>query len=494
MPTLGAEIEKTLSNAKTGEPFGVTKVFFDGIHEAFEANGGHPKYKISDVSPDTVLGVSELTHGEVGLDNGRNLQETSTRIVYGGLEELQRLLDGDLALVQQALRAEGGTVINMSIHPLGSTSMEAYKAYVAPKSIYPYIWQRGWDHSAGIDAKAQNSPSTGVDPHDAARAVTTMIGAGGAVVGLFGNSPYAEGQFSGFKESRLAMWERMMKNSVSEGDRKTARFPEAPFGTLRDYFHWMFGPGTNIHFVSASGDGYKTFGDSALLIERNPSALDYLRMRKASAKFLTSGASADVIPHLSHLEAMQFAQFTGARIRYEFNHKIIDKDGFLSAMEADQVEELFANEGIVSMWIEGRDAGANFPDEELRDMSSTVAENVVIGPSALQAGLIANLEEAHAYIMSFPWGALGQLREQAMRYGLDGAVGDITVSQFARDILAIAGRGLPAGQHHMLAYAEHVLSVHANGADRAIRFVEQHGGVSGQVLQDLVRSRSVTLR
>lgn len=223
MYTFGAEIEKALARTADGGPHKVTNAFFERIAAAVTKNGGHPKIKRSDITPAVLIGVSDNRTGEVGLDNGFNLQETSSPVFYAdsavGLENLWSFMKNDLYLVQSSLRHEHASVINFSIHPLGKTDMKTYKEFVAPKSLYRYIWKRGWDHSAGIDGKAQNSPSMGVSARDAAKAVTTIIGAGAAFISLFGNSPFSERKISSYKETRLRMWERMMKRSVSAGDK-----------------------------------------------------------------------------------------------------------------------------------------------------------------------------------------------------------------------------------------------------------------------------------
>lgn len=480
MPTLGAEIEKPISKIKTGEPHGVSQGFFNRVTAMLNTK---PEY--SDIEPGTIIGTtSDQLH--VGLDNAFNLQETSIPNPTTDILELEEWLKTDLRIVQKALTAEGATVINLSIHPLGQTNDESYKAFVAPKGVYKYIALRGWDHKAGIDAKAQNSPSTGVEPELAAKALTTIIGSSAAFIGIFANSPFCGNRLSPCEETRLTMWERFMENSSSEGDKVTARFPQKPFESLKDYFNWMFGPGTNIHFVMASGGSYKTFGDQAILIDGNPAVLDYLRMQKAKGKLLNSGKEIIVEPVLSHLEAMQFAQFSSARIRYKFNHQQINKHDFLEAFDNDKLEELLAAKGLESMYIEGRDPGANFPDRQLREKGENLAWSTVISPSALQVGLINNLDEASAYIRSFDWQTLGELRNAAIVQGLGGRAEGLQVREFATKIVEVAAKGLTSKQHRLLEYPLQVIASNENGADRALKDYYQ-----GKSITEIVKSRNV---
>jgi len=483
MTTYGAEIEKPISDIDSQKSHHITQQFFRLIAKQIYCNN----IQFSDIEPDTIIGADVENVGHIGLDNAFNLQETSSRVT-NSLEELDDVLSNDLKIVQTALSNEGASVINMSIHPLGSTDIKFYKAMVAPKGVYEYISLRGWDHKAGIDAKAQNSPSTGVEPKDAAKAVTTIIGSGPAFIGLFANSPFAEGKVSGYKETRATMWERFMSKSISEGDRNTAKFPNKPFDSLKEYYNWMFGPGTNIHFILIDNSDYKTFGDAAILIDNNPCVLEYLNNEVQEGMRFSTGEHISIIPDLSHLEAMQFAQFTGARIRWKFNHKIINKNLFLEAYNANTLEQLFTDGGTEYVYIEGRDPGANFPDMQLIDIDPNIATSTYLAPSAIQAGLIHNLDEAHQYIRSIPWLKLKLLRESAIKYGLDGIVESLSVKEFSRNIIDIAAKGLTDKEHKYLKYPIYVLETNKNGADRALDLYN-----SGLPIKKIVQSRHVII-
>ena len=499
--TYGAEIEKPVINLNTGEPHSVSQNFFKRLSEDALRRGTNPNFHLSDVD-DRILGVvSDL--GEQGVDNGFNLLETSLPY-QSSLAELLELMQLDLKTVQEALEKEGASVVNLSIHPLGKRDLETYKAFVAPKGIYRYLWYRGWDHKAGIDARAQNSPTTSVSPEEAADAVSVIIGAGAAFIGLFANSPYEEGERSSFKEARLNMWERMMRYSKVEGDRKTSRFPEERFRTLAQYFNWMFGKDTAIHFVisdeNKKGD-YKGIGDRVLIIPENPSVIEFLskpvwqafRLNDIFINFPPNPIM--VKPDISHFEAMQFAQFTGARIRFVLDKSNFPLEDFLEALKKTnetKVEEIFS-QFIQSMWIEGRDPGANFPDREILEAGDEIASSVVIAPSVIQAGLIRNLEEAVRYIASIPWLKLKELRESAIRNGLNGEIDGLTVFEFADRILEIASRGLTSEEQRYLAYPLWVLETRKNGADRAISYVERQNLPLGQALLSLLRHRQVVV-
>jgi len=497
--TYGAEIEKPVANLDTGQPHRVSQDFFRRLTDSARRRGENPNLHLSDVNGKILGVVSDL--GEQGVDNGWNLLETSLPY-QSSLAELSKLMQLDLKTVQEALREEGASVVNLSIHPLGKRDLETYKAFVAPKGIYPYLWYRGWDHTAGIDARAQNSPTTSVLPEEAADAVSVIIGSGAAFIGLFANSPFEEGQRSSFKEARLKMWEIMMRYSKVEGDRRTSQFPKERFKTLAQYFHWMFGEDTSIHFVIADENNkgeYKSIGDKVLVIPQNPSVIEFLsqpnwsviRLKDIFTSFPPD--SIKITPHISHFEAMQFAQFAGARIRFVLKKENFPLEEFLNALKNSgerKVEAIFSS-FAKSMWIEGRDPGANFPDREILDAGNEIVSSVLIAPAAIQAGLIRNLEEAVSYIDSIPWLKLKALRESAIRDGLVGEVDDLTVFEFTDRILEIAAKGLTVDEQRYLAYPQWVLERKQNGADRAIEYVDRQNLPLGQALLSLLQHRQI---
>ncbi len=502
--TYGAEIEKPLANIRDGLPHKASQEFFKRLQKSSEKRKTFDHIHLSDVKEGVSIGVVSKDLGEQGLDNAYNNQETSLPY-QTSLAKLKKLMDLDLKTVQDALYDESGTVINMAIHPLIKRDVKTYRNYVAPKGVYPYLWHRGWDHTAGIDARAQNSPATGVRVWDAADAVSVIIGAGAAMIGLFANSPYEDIKRSPYKEARLTMWDRMMERSKVPGDRETAEFPPNRFRTLAEYFNWMFGGNTGIHFVLAEQKGfegnYKSMGDRMLLIDGNPSVLEFLSKKTWQASFFSEIGKkfnlkkVKVTPASSHMELMQFAQFAGARIRYGLKHQQFPVQDFVFACKAnngDMVEKIFEKYATYT-YIEGRDPGSNFPDREIANAGKDIAGSVVIAPSAIQAGLLKNLKEAARFIDRFHWQELKLLREAAIKYGLQGKVGDHTVYDFTKKILEISAGGLPSKEYEYLRYPVWVLRTKKNGADRAIEFIEAQKQPLKKALQRLIHARNAII-
>ncbi len=500
--TFGAEIEKAIANINTAQSQSASQQFFKKLKQAAAKRGVKNHYHFSDIQPRTILGVISDDLGEQGLDNGFNLLETALPY-QTSLSNLYQKMQIDLKTTQEALQKEGATIINLSIHPLGKRDSKTYKKFVAPKGIYQYITYRGWDHSAGIDAKAQNSPTTGVDIYQAADAVSAIIGCGAALIALFGNSPFEEGKKSKYKEVRLTMWDRMMGNSKSKGDWITSKFPPKRFRNLADYFNWMFGKGTQIHFVFARGNnhsGYKSIRDQILIPQGKLSVLDYLSKESWPAYWFKEIQKVNpnieiITPNISDLEVLQFTQFAGARIRFKLkDHDNFPIKEFLDACKkgTNDVEKILSNFSEY-FYIEGRDPGANFPDQEIQTAGNQTAQSVIVSPAALQAGLINNLNKVTEFIDSYPWKTLEILREAAIKNGLQGNVGKVKVMDFTKKVLNLAAEGLSKNEQWMLEYPRWVLKTKQNGADRAIKFVENYKGSFRNALKELVQSRQIIL-
>ena len=81
----------------------------------------------------------------------------------------------ELEDIGAALAEEGATLLNFSEHPNVAIDPQYYAAVRAPKPIYDYwVMVRGWNHSVGIDAKAQNGPTTAVEVEDAIARSTSL--------------------------------------------------------------------------------------------------------------------------------------------------------------------------------------------------------------------------------------------------------------------------------------------------------------------------------
>jgi hypothetical protein len=112
-----------------------------------------------------------------------------------------------------------------------------------------------------------------------------------------------------------------------------------------------------------------------------------------------------------------------------------------------------------------------------------------MAPSALQAGLLRNPAAAWRRLAHWPWDALPALREAAMRDGLAGKVGPLSVRALCDEVLEMAGPELSSGETWMLAYPQQVLRSGRTGADRALIAYEALSGSPSARMKRLITAR-----
>lgn len=481
--TLGLEMEMAVAHRGTGASHPVGG-YFERLAGIKAARGEAPH--LSRIGGRDV-GLT-VAAGESGLDNGFNLLETAfapVSVVQGGLAELARRVRRELADALQALDAEGATILNASEHPACTLDPVWYAAVQVPRPIYrELVGHREWLHRVGIDAKAQNSPCTSVDVRQAARALNVVLGLAPASVAIFANSPLEYGRETGLKENRLTVWHRMFRYSRFAGDHYLQRLPERPFADLGDYFRWMFGPGTASRCLPLAAEaGYKS--TAGVYLQGSPSLSSFMASGGWPGLRTDTGEAVTVLPQGAHFEYSQFAHFLDARWRY----RLASPPPLQVLREAWQrpggIEELYAGLGVVG-YIEGRAPGAGFADAQLLDEAGkAVAATTVMAPSALQLGLMRNLDQAEDLVRAWGWLRLRDLRADAMRHALD----DGALRALARDVLAVAEGGLEAGERHWLDYARYVVDTGSTGADRLLRLWREHEG-DPQRLRAVCRARA----
>lgn len=495
-PSYGIEVEKAFS-AEDGSPHIVGNPYFERLYARKQARGEKAKIK---KLKDVAVGVS-TPYGEESLDNSFALGESATGPIFeqdGGLNKLHEIVTQELQDVEAALQAEGAVMLNMSNHPLIEINAATYKRTVAPKPVYDYLNNvRGWEHMAGIDAKAQNSPSTGIAPTQAVQAVNATMAIGAAFIALYANSPFESGKVTGLQESRMAIWTRMFGRAHAAGDRRLHLMPEKPFANLRDYFEWMFADDTNMFFVMSDSSTTNVKGEQALIvIDDKPSLLKYLRSSSWKGTVHGTTDQIEVSPTMHHFALHQFTQFSAARIRYGFNDQPFAVEDFNRAMAGTglEVDELFARQCAYT-YIEGRDPGANFADAELLSLTNDpdVARSVVMSSGAIQAGVLRNLKAAEALIAHYGWETLVSLRNAAIKDGLEAEANGKSVRILCEEVLKIAESSLDPNEQWLLAYPKFVLSTGLNGATRA---VQQYASLSGSPrakMQTITKARAAII-
>lgn len=459
---LGLEMEMAVADARTGRSAPV-RSYFKAL-AALKAQRGVPSRPVYTGHRCTALITPDA---ECGLDNGFNLLETALAPVKGGASGLKRLATiahRELSDTLHALRHDGLCVINGAQHPACPRDPAFYAQMCVPRPIYRELVEyRGWHHREGIDAKAQNGTNTAVPVHQAARALNALIGLAPAVIAMYANSPLESGRITGLHENRLTLWPRVFSPARFAGDFMLACYPKRPFHDLGDYFRWMFGNGTVSRSLPLAGDKHYKTADTAIL-DGAPCLHDFLYAHQWPARMLADRQRVVVRPHAGHFVYSQIACFLDARFRYHLQ-QLPSLSTLLAAWKSEGgLEALFAECGI-DAYIEGRAPGANFADAALLDEAgSEVAGSVLVSASALQLGLLCNLDQALDLVHDMGWAALGQLREVAIREGVQ----NDAVRALCTQVLDVARGGLDRNDQQWLAYPDYVVSTRRCGATRLL--------------------------
>ncbi|CAM3667456.1 glutamate--cysteine ligase [Bordetella sputigena] len=405
--------------------------------------------------------------GESGFDNGYNLLETAFAPVAGGpggLDRLAAAVRTELADVRDALAEEDAAVLNAAEHPAATLDMHDYLRIRVPRAIYAeLVGHRGWLHRAGIDAKAQNGPCTAVPIEEAARALNVMLALAPAFIALFANSPLQDGRVTGLKENRLMLWDRMFRHARFAGDHRLQQLPERPFADLGEYFRWMFAPDTVSRGLPLAEDGeYKSV--VSVYLDGHPSLGRFLQAPSWTGRRADNGRPVTLRPHSGHFEYSQFAHFLDARFRYRLAGRPPLEELLAAWRKPGGIEDLYTRVGVAG-YIEGRAPGAVFPDRQLvEEAGADVAARAPMAASALQLGILRNLEAAEVLVGDWGWPALRGMRAMAIR----AALADDRVRALAADVLAVAAQGLPDADRHWTMYADYVLASGRTGADRLL--------------------------
>ncbi|MFN2267601.1 MAG: glutamate-cysteine ligase family protein [Desulfonatronovibrio sp.] len=489
-PCVGVELEMPTAHIRTGKTHPVGP-FFRNLRQIRELRGEKGEL-LAHHGRDYGLKFEQGLHS---IDNGFNNLESSigpVRQEKGCLDQLNSLIHRELKDISTAMERENAMVINFSEHPDVRIDQKFYSSVRAPRSIYEYQTNyRKWNHMAGFDAKAQNSPSTETGLEDAIAGLNCLLGLAPAFIAIYANSPFEAGRITGFKENRLTIWPKQMDCSRMMGDKKLHQAPARPFANLADYLNWMFGPGTSMWFVSESESG-KTPMDM-YLIPSDPPLLDFLKSGPCQGKSFLHKNKKIITPDIRHLVYHQFTQYTDCRIRYGLKDKGPVLDEFMDILDnhPDKLEEFLAP-FISFCYLEGRAAGANFPDKELAELDkSNISRSLVISPSAIQYGLLRNLSQSLMLMEKYRWTDLLGLRNEAVKNALDGDYNGIKVKDLCMDVVETAAQGLDPDNEWMLAYPQWVLQTGKTSADRALDRLSRMTGSLKERIAKLTLERRI---
>lgn len=419
--------------------------------------------------------------GVNSIDNGFNLLETAHAPIDPGPDALTLLegkLRADAARVASALAPDGLFICTLAQHPTAGIDPAAYTARVAPKSIYRYLTaHRGWDHGVGIDAKAQNGPTTEVPPDQAIAALNLLLTATPAFIAIFANSPFESARATGQMETRMTLWPRMVASSRASADRARCGLPPRLFRGFADYWNWTFAPGTVIQAVPSGAESYK--GDGALCIagDGRLGAAQFFAQARVPAINL-NGEALILHPGAHHFEYLQWSNFLDFRLRFSFASPLPTRHEIAAAFERPEQFDALFHARLGNLYIENRCAGASFADLDLHARAgSEIASGAMIAPSALQAGLVlaAQSPEAATLLRRWPLERVRVLRSHAIAQAL-GTPGradrapqvSAALRAFCTEVLDLALSHLPESERATLRYARFVVETGLTGAARAL--------------------------
>ncbi len=414
-----------------------------------------------------IVGV-QTPIGLESIDGSFNNGESSSKPICehdGGLAAMEKLVSAQHEILIRSLGACGANVVNMSNSPLVSLDRDTVQKFSLPKPGSYAREVRNWKHQETIRGQVQNSPSTGVSAEEAPRALNSIIGFGAAIIALYANSPFHNGKVTGCDENRLRLWSAYFRQSIHASDLQLASPPSTPIRELSDYFHWVHGSGTTMFPVLRPD----VHGNHTSFVPQIATDLhSYLRTPSTAVYSYPDKFTAHIRPSLHDLSVNQFMQFSGARIRYSFLDNHVEPTAYTDALLSgnDKLTDFFTNQTSF-IYIEGRDAGANFADSQLYELDLDAAKSCMISPSALQAGIVNNLDAAEKTLEKYSWTQLMSLRDEAVAHGLNAQVGDLKVQLLIDDLLNVAYDGLIPSQRWMMAYPEFVSRTGLNGSKRA---------------------------
>lgn len=491
LSTLGAELEMVVIDA-TGASACVGAGYFTALEAIRRPHGNTRLERIGDI---TVALHSDI--GVNGIDNGFNLLETAHAPVpagHNGLAQLAQAMQRDLSDVVRALATQGLALTSLAQHPTAGSGPEQYARAVAPKSIYQYLTTlRGWSHAAGIDAKAQNGPTTGLTIENAIPALNLLLATSPAFIALFANSPFEDARPSGLMETRMTLWPRMVATSRVSADRARTGLPPQWFTSLDDYFAWTFAPDTVMHAIPPDQDSYK--GGAAFFVPGDGAmnAGGFFRGGPVKGQAVGSGECAILTPTVAHFEFLQWSNFLDFRLRFTFGRPGPTAAELADALGPEGGFDALFRDHVTNLYLENRCSGATFPDADLTDTADTVVlHGCMIAASALQAGLVAATAsdggaEGADFLRRWPLKTIQGLREQAIRLPLCAPENRVLIA-LCTEALELAHRHLPDADQPYMAYADWVLATGRSGAQRALDHWERLGKPP---LNDLARARQV---
>ena len=383
-----------------------------------------------------------------------------------------RTLDGiatQIAALQaearEALDRQGCAMLGSGVHPGLRPVPDDYYRYRTPRPTYDYaIAERGWRHWTIVD-KAAVQELVDVSFADAPRAIRVLHRLTGLMNFVLRNDPGIHEADNGRLSVRSLAWRGHVPQSGRfAGDSHKVVIPATEIEGWQDYLSllWEAGPmflvGTKNH-----GQAY---------VPEHPTFLEFLKRAPAEGwpGRLLDGSPARVVPEPAHVAATDWSYMGFARIRWKWRAQPPAVSQITEAWDRGGIEELLAH-SLEKVVIENRGTSTQPPGDDLVSL-------------ALVAGLLANLDEATALSRSSPYSFWVRLLDESTRLPLQSEVLGRNVPDLAREMIAVAERGLiQRGEPDSGRWLAPLLQRIEDGASPAERRLEElrQGGTAAMV-------------
>jgi gamma-glutamylcysteine synthetase len=313
--------------------------------------------------------------------------------------------------------------LGIGVHPTLRPVPNDYFRYRTRRPSYDYATrERGWSHWTIVD-KAAVQEIVDVPFVEAPRAVRTLHRLAGLMNFVLRNDPDLSGEYGGRLSVRPLAWrDHVPRSGRFAGDAARVGIPSREIGGWRDYLSllWEVGP---MFLIGTKSEGLT-------YIPEHPTLLEFLRDAPAGGwKARTvAGAETRIVPAPEHVAQTDWTYLGSARIRWKWRGDGPEPDALLRAWDGGEIEAFLEGE-LEKVVVENRCNSAQPPGDELVTV-------------ALVAGLLANLDEAEAFAREAPYSFWAEVLEASTSQPLDSSVAGRPIPRLARELAALAARGL----------------------------------------------------
>lgn len=345
---------------------------------------------------------------------------TSPSVTIAGIAAQMAALQAE---ARAALERQGCAMLGSGVHPGLRPVPADYYRYRTPRPAYDYaISQRGWRHWSIVD-KAAVQELVDVSFADAPRAVRVLHRLTGLLNFVLRNDPGLHARGTPRLSVRSLAWTSHVPHAGPfAADARKVVVPEKEITSWQDYLSllWASGP---MFLIGTKNHGHA-------YVQEHPSFLEFLARapREGWAGTLIDGTSTRIVPAFSHVAATDWSYMGFARIRWKWRPQPPAIAEILEAWNRGGIEDLLER-SLEKVVIENRGTSTQPPGDEMVSL-------------ALVAGLLANLDETTELTQSAPYSFWVRLLGESTRQPLDSVVDGRSVPNLAREVIAIAKRGL----------------------------------------------------